>query len=72
MIFKKSIIEYHEGIPENLNTFFDRNVCNLIILDDLMDEGAENKDVSQLFTRGRHDSMSVIVLTQNLFHPKQR
>ena len=65
-------IEYHEGIPENLNTFFDRNVCNLIILDDLMDEGADSKDFSQLFTRGTHDNMSVIFLSQNLFHPKQR
>ena len=65
-------IEYHEGIPENLNTFFDRNIQNLIILDDLMDSGAESNAVSQLFTCGRHDKMSVIFLTQNLFHPKQR
>ena len=67
-----SKIEYFEGIPENLNTFFDKNMNNLIILDDLMDEGADSKAVSQLFTRGRHDNMSVIFLTQNLFHPKQR
>ena len=37
-----------------------------------MDEGGDSKAVSQLFTRGRHDNMSVIFLTQNLFHPKQR
>ena len=37
-----------------------------------MDEGGDSKAVSQLFTRGRHDNLSVIFLTQNLFHPKQR
>ena len=37
-----------------------------------MDSGAESNAVSQLFTCGRHDKMSVIFLTQNLFHPKQR
>ena len=42
------------------------------MLDDVINEGADSKDVSQLFTRDGHDNMSVIFLTQNLFHPKQR
>ena len=67
-----SDIEYVEGIPENLESMFNRSVSNLVILDDLMDEGGDSKAVSQLFTRGRHDNLSVIFLTQNLFHPKQR
>ena len=37
-----------------------------------MDEVGESKVVSQLFTRGRHKNVSVIYLTQNLFHAKQR
>ena len=65
-------IEYVEGIPENLDSMFNRNASNIVILDDLMDEGGDSKAVSQLFTRGRHDNLSVIFLTQNLFHPKQR
>ena len=65
-------IEYVEDIPENLDSMFNRNASNLVILDDLMDEGGDSKAVSQLFTRGRHDNLSVIFLTQNLFHPKQR
>ena len=32
----------------------------------------KDKRISQLFTRGRHDNLSVIYLTQNLFHAKQR
>ena len=38
----------------------------------MMDEATEDKRVSQLFTRGRHDNLSVVFLTQNLFHKKQR
>ena len=51
---------------------FDRSVNNLIILDDMMDEATQDKRISQLFTRGCHDNLSVIYLTQNLFHKKQR
>ena len=40
----------------------------LIILDDLMEEASERLDVKHLFTRGRHDHVSVIFLTQNIFH----
>ena len=65
-------IEYVQGLPEELESMFNRETNNLVILDDLMDEGSESKAVSQLFTKGRHDNLSVIFLTQNLFHPKQR
>ena len=61
-------IEYVFGIPSNLDEMFNRKDANLIILDDMMDEGADDKRVSKLFTRGRHDNLSVIFLTQNLFH----
>ena len=65
-------IEYVDGIPQDLESTFDRNVMNLIILDDMMDEASKDERVSQLFTRGRHDNLSVIYLTQNLFHKNQR
>ena len=65
-------IEYVRGIPENLDEMFNYEINNLIVIDDLMDEGADDKRVSQLFTRGRHDNLSVVFLTQNLFHAKQR
>ena len=65
-------IEYVEGIPTNLEDMFDRKQINLIVLDDMMDEASEDKRVSQLFSRGRHDNLSVIFLTQNLFHKNQR
>ena len=54
--------EYIQGIPSNLDSYFNRNVHSLIILDDLMDESGDDKRVSQLFSRGRHDNLSVIYI----------
>ena len=65
-----SLIEYVFGIPIELE--FDRQKRNLLILDDMMDEVSDDKRISQLFTRGCHDNLSIIYLTQNLFHKKQR
>jgi len=65
-------IEYMHGIPTDLDTAFNRSMKNLIVLDDMMDEASKDEKVAQLFTRGRHDNLSVIFLTQNLFHKNQR
>ena len=65
-------IEYIDGIPTDLENMFDRNQANLIIFDDMMDEVTQDVRIAQLFSRGRHDNLSVIYLTQNLFHKKQR
>jgi len=67
-----SRIEYVEGIPTDLERMFDKKTNNLIILDDMMNEASQDDRVSKLFTRGRHDNLSVIYLTQNLFHKNQR
>ena len=65
------VVEYVQGMLPEIDSLFDRNVNNLIILDDMMDNATQDKRVSQLFTRGRHDNLSVIYLTQNLFHKNQ-
>lgn len=65
-------IDYMEGIPTNLEEMFDKKQNNLIILDDMMDEATRDMRISQLFSRGRHDNLSIIYLTQNLFHKNQR
>ena len=36
----------------------------LLIFDDLMEEASRRKDVKNLFTRGRHEDVSVIFLSQ--------
>ena len=58
-----STIEYVQGILSEVDSMVDRSVNNLIILDDMMDEAMQDKWISQLSTRGRHDNLSVIYLT---------
>ena len=37
-----------------------------------MEEASKSLKITQLFTGGRHYNLSVIYLTQNLFHKNQR
>lgn len=58
-------VNFEEGLPPNLNSI--RNA--LIIIDDLMTELANDNRLSKLFTKGSHHrNLSVIFITQNLFH----
>ena len=62
-------ITFTQGLPEvsdNLEDIND-NVQNLWVLDDLMDEAVQSPIISQLFIRGRHRNLSVILLLQNMF-----
>lgn len=60
-------VEFHEGLPQNIDYSSDQ--CpKLVIIDDLMRE-ASNNTVIDLFTKGsHHKNLSVIFITQNLFH----
>jgi hypothetical protein len=58
-------VSFVTGVPEFENP---ENVPTLIVLDDLMDS-AYSKKVSELFTRGSHHrNISLVLITQNLFH----
>jgi len=58
-------VSFHEGVPLNLAMI---TVNHLIILDDLLNE-VYSKDVCDQFTKGSHyRNISVILITQNLFH----
>ena len=58
-------IEFQEGLPD-VNRFDGRHRF-LLILDDMMNEADQN--VSNLFTKlSHHRNVSVIFITQNLFH----
>ena len=66
-------IEFHEGLPKN-SDFVDDPRPKLIIIDDLMRESSGGSGViANLFTKGsHHNNLSVIFITQNLFHKGQR
>ena len=62
-------VKFHQGLPESFDKFVDSNRRGLAVFDDLMSECGDNKLVSEFFTkRTHHENVSVIFITQNLFH----
>ncbi len=59
-------IEFSNGLP-NLKTM-PKQENTVVVIDDLMEEASKSDTVQALFTRGRHLNLSVIYLSQNLFH----
>lgn len=60
-------VTFIEGFPSNFRDYLGTNT--LIIIDDLMSEVGNDKRLTYLFSKGCHHlSMSVIFVTQNLFH----
>jgi hypothetical protein len=57
-------VSFHECVAQNFGS--DHGIPCLIILDDLLNE-VYSKDVCDLFTKGNHRNISVILITQNLF-----
>ncbi len=61
-------IEFREGLPQAEDYSSDNEKTKLVILDDLMRESS-GAVVLDLFSRGsHHKNLSVIFITQNLFH----
>ena len=57
-----------EGLASGLEEI-DGSRPTLLILDDLMDEAGDAKEVSELFTKGSHHrNLSIMMLVQNVFH----
>lgn len=67
---KKVGVHFHEGVPdiELFAKWFPKG--GLLILDDLMEEGGNDKRVVDIFTKySHHKGITVLYLTQNLFPP---
>ena len=63
-------VQFHEGIPEidNLKSWLPQG--GLLVLDDLMAEGGEDKELLDLFTKhSHHQNITVIYLCQDMFPP---
>ncbi|CAC5394247.1 unnamed protein product [Mytilus coruscus] len=65
-------VEFIHGIPFDLerDDFFDPNIRNMILLDDLMSTSAKDSRINYLFTESHHRNLSVVVLNQNLYFGK--
>lgn len=61
-------IEFREGLPRSED--YAADPCpKLLILDDLMRESSSSAAIINLFTKGSHyNNLSVIFITQNIFH----
>ena len=62
-------LEFVKGIPEPLenDSYLDINICNLIVIDDQMIEAGKDNRMVNLFTKGSHHrNLSVICIVQNL------
>jgi hypothetical protein len=61
-------IEFREGLPQSSDYTADPRP-KLLILDDLMRESSSTNAIVNLFTKGsHHNNLSVIFITQNIFH----
>jgi len=67
---KERGIKFHEGVPDSdqLKKWFPSG--GLIVLDDLMAEGGNDKRVLDLFTKhSHHQNITVLYLCQDMFPP---
>ena len=71
---KKDGIQFHRGLPDpnHLTKWFGPTRGGVLVLDDLMEEGGQDKRVLDLFTKdSHHRNITVLYLTQDLFPPRQ-
>jgi len=65
-------VQFQEGIPDtnHLKSCFPKG--GLLMLDDLMAEGGEDKGLSDLFTKhSHHQNITVLYLCQDMFPPRK-
>ena len=61
-------IQFIEGLPTDLESIIDPSIPNLVVIDDLMSELANDKRLSNIFTKGcHHMNLSCVFIAQNLF-----
>ncbi len=63
-------IKFVKGLPDSFEdeNLFPPKQNHLVILDDVIFQASDHPEVVKIFTQYRHRNMSVITLTQNVFH----
>ena len=67
---KDTGVQFHEGVPESghLKAWFPKG--GLLVLDDLIVDGGEDKELEDLFTKhSHHQNIIVLYLCQDMFPP---
>ena len=67
---KEFFFTFHHSLPseENLNSLSDETICNLVVLDDLMETVRSSGEMANLFVKGMHHRhLSIRFLNQNLY-----
>ena len=67
---KEAGVQFHEGVPTifHLQKWFPKG--GLLVLDDLMAEGGDDKELLDLFTKhSHHQNITVLYLCQDMFPP---
>ena len=60
-------VQYIEGLPSKFE--IDNFQPQVLVIDDLMNESGNDKQLGNLFTKGSHHlNISIIFISQNLFH----
>ncbi|KAM9771402.1 uncharacterized protein ACBT44_012388 isoform 1-T1 [Syngnathus typhle] len=70
-VYKKRLQECFKGLPESFDDekLFPPQQHHLLVLDDIIFQASDNQEVVRIFTQYRHHkNLSVIMLTQNVFH----
>ena len=63
-------VEFHKGVPshDNIKKWFGDILRGILVLDDLMSEGGDDKEILNLFTQcSHHMNVMVCYLCQDLF-----
>ena len=62
-------VVFYQGIPEDIETYFDPKNNNLLVIDDLMTKCHSDERMTRLFSVGSsHKNLSIIFIIHNLFH----
>lgn len=70
-LMQNTNVKFHAGVPDSFENESTEPI--LVILDDLMCETGGANSVAELFTKGSHHrNISVILITQNIFHKGAR
>ena len=60
---------FHKGIPEDIENWFNPQVNNVLVIDDLMTQCHSDERMTRLFSiASSHMNLSIVFIVHNMFH----